>query len=82
MTKLLIIFAVALFLANKSEKYTRAVVASGHTYHAGRDRAFILLVVALSLFTGLRTSYNDSPLSSKRQKNICTARHLAIGAIF
>ena len=60
MTKLLIIFAIALFLANKSEKYTRAVVASGHTYRAGGDTAFILLVVALSLFTGLRTSYNDT----------------------
>lgn len=60
MTKLLILFAIALFLANQSEKYTRALEAEGRSYSVGKDVAFILLVVTLSLFTGFRASYNDT----------------------
>ena len=46
------------------------------------DIFMIVTILWLTSFSFLRTSYNDSPLSSKRQKNICMARHLAIGAIF
>lgn len=60
MTKLLIIFAIALALAWSSEKYTRAMLASGNTYKLSGDVAFVLLVVALCLFTGLRRAYNDT----------------------
>ena len=60
MTKLLIIFVTALALAWSSEKYTRAMLASGNAYKPSRDVAFVLLVVALCLFTGLRGAYNDT----------------------
>lgn len=82
MTKLLAVFATALVLAYISEQNTRATLAAGRPYTLIKDWAYVLLVVELTLFAGLRTSYNDSPLSSKRQKNICMTRHLAIGAIF
>lgn len=82
MVKLLAVFAAALVLAYISEKNTKAVAASGRRYSAWRDWAYVLLVLLLVLFAGLRTSYNDSPLSSKRQKNICMTRHLATGAVF
>lgn len=60
MTKLLAVFAAALLLAYISEKNTRVTLASGQLYTVWKDWAFILLVVLLSLFTGLRTSYNDT----------------------
>jgi len=60
MIKLLFIFAVALFFALYSEKYTGAVLASGKTYVLKKDTALILLIIALTLFTGLRVSYNDT----------------------
>ena len=82
MFKLLAVFAAALVLAYISEQNTKATIAAGYRYSVWNDWAYILLVVILSCFAGLRTSYNDSPLSSKRQKNICMTRHLATGAIF
>lgn len=46
------------------------------------DVFMIATVLWLTCFSFLRTGYNDSPLSSKRQKNICVTRHLATGAVF
>lgn len=44
---------------------------------------FITVIIAwMTCFSFLRTSYNDSPLSSKKQKNISVTRHLATGAVF
>ena len=60
MTKLLVVFATALVLAYFSEQNTRAAVAAGHRYVPRRDWAYVLLVTVLVLFTGLRTSYNDT----------------------
>ena len=60
MFKLLAIFAVALVLAYQSEKYTKATIASGQCYRVWDDWAYLLLVAALALFAGLRTSYNDT----------------------
>lgn len=60
MIKLLAVFAAALVLAYISEKNTKAVLASGRRYVAYKDWAFVLLVVILVLFAGLRTSYNDT----------------------
>lgn len=45
-------------------------------YHFLREKSDIFMATAifwLSAFSFLRTSYNDSPLSSKRQKNLCNA---------
>ena len=60
MVKLLAIFLIAVFLAYLSEKNTRAAAAYGYTYSPGKDRALILLIIVLTLFAGLRTSYNDT----------------------
>lgn len=60
MIKLFAIFSVALILAYISERNTNAVLSSGQKYSVWNDWAYILLVVALILFTGLRTSYNDT----------------------
>ena len=60
MTKLLVVFAAAMVLAYLSEQNTNAIFASGHRYSVWNDWAYILLVITLSLFAGLRTSYNDT----------------------
>lgn len=60
MFKLLAVFAVSLVLAYLSEKNTKAITASGQRYSAWKDWAYVLLVVVLILFAGLRTSYNDT----------------------
>lgn len=60
MIKLLAVFAASLVLAYISERNTQAILASGHRYSVWHDWAYILLVVVLSLFAGLRTSYNDT----------------------
>ena len=64
MLKLLAVFAVSLLLAYISEQNTRAILASGRRYSVWNDWAYIALVIVLTLFAGLRTSYNDSLLSS------------------
>ena len=58
--KLLAVFAAALVLAYLSEQNTRATVAAGRRYRVWGDGAYIALVVVLTLFAGLRTSYNDT----------------------
>ena len=46
------------------------------------DMFMIIIIAWMTCFSFLRTSYNDSPLSSKKQKNISVTRHLATGAVF
>ena len=60
MLKLLVVFAAALLLAYISEKNTEAIMATGQKYTVWKDWAYLLLVVMLILFAGLRTSYNDT----------------------
>ena len=60
MFKLLAVFAAAMVLAYISETNTRAMTASGYQYSERKDWAYILLIVVLALFTGLRTNYNDT----------------------
>ena len=60
MFKLLAVFAAALVLAYISEQNTKATIAAGYRYSVWNDWAYILLVVILSCFAGLRTSYNDT----------------------
>lgn len=60
MFKLLAVFAAALVLAYLSEQNTKATIAAGRRYSVWGDWAYIALVVVLTLFAGLRTSYNDT----------------------
>ena len=60
MTKLLLVFAASLVLAYISEQNTRATIAAGYRYSIWGDWAYIGLVIVLTLFAGLRTSYNDT----------------------
>lgn len=60
MIKLLFVFIASIFLAYCSERNTKAVVAGGQPYSVWHDWAYVMLVVLLTLFAGLRTSYNDT----------------------
>ena len=60
MTKLLAVFAIAMALAYVSEKNTRETIESSQDYTPRKDWAFVGLVIVLTLFAGLRTSYNDT----------------------
>ena len=53
-----------------------------HFFRDHVDIFALIIIIWATLFSGLRLSYNDSPLSSKRQQNICMTRHLATGAVF
>ena len=46
------------------------------------DLFIILVVVWMTNFAFLRTGYNDSPLSSKKQKNNCRQRYPGFGCPF
>lgn len=60
MIKLLVLFAASLVLAYISEQNTRAAHAADRYYSVWTDWAYVGLVVILTLFAGLRTSYNDT----------------------
>ena len=60
MTRLLVLLAVSLVLAYISEQNTSAITAAGHRYTVWKDWAYILLVLVLTLFAGLKVSYNDT----------------------
>lgn len=60
MFKLLIVFVIALVLAYISERNTKIALAKGYSYKVWKDWAYVLLVITLVLFAGLRTSYNDT----------------------
>ena len=46
------------------------------------DVFLVLATAIMTLFSGLRTEYNDSPLSSKKQKNNCRQRYPGFGCPF
>lgn len=60
MFKLLAVFAISMVLAYISQQNTKATIAAGRRYTVWGDWAYIALVVVLTLFAGLRTSYNDT----------------------
>ena len=68
MIKISVLMVVCAILAYYSEMQTQTIQRSGDRYSVWSDPAYIGLVFVLALFSGLRTEYNDSPLSSKRQK--------------
>ena len=53
-----------------------------HFMRKKSDIFIIIIIFWLSAFSFLRTSYNDSPLSSKKQKNNCRQRHPGSGCPF
>ena len=46
------------------------------------DIFMVAAIAWMTCFSFLRTSYNDSPLSSKKQKNNCRQRHPGSGCPF
>ena len=60
MFKLLTVFVLALVLAYISERNTKIALAKGYRYKTWKDWAYVVLVIVLTLFAGLRTSYNDT----------------------
>lgn len=89
MQKLILLFWGTVFLMYLSQ-VNYPVEAQLHSHHSSRhhfmwkksDVFMVIIILWLTAFSFLRYSYNDSPLSSKRQKNICMTRHLATGAVF
>ena len=48
-----------------------------------RADIFMIIIIAwIACFSFLRVNYNDSPLSSKKQKNNCRQRHPGSGCPF
>lgn len=60
MTEILPVFAISLLLAYLSEQHTERCAAAGTHYDKRADWAYILLIIVLTLFAGLRTNYNDT----------------------
>ena len=60
MFRLFALLAVSLILAYISDINTKAIKNSGERYTVWKDWAYILLVVILILYSGLRTDYNDT----------------------
>lgn len=60
MFRLFALLAVSLILAYISDINTKAIKNSGERYTVWKDWAYMLLVVILILYSGLRTDYNDT----------------------
>ena len=89
MQKLILLYWGTIFLMYLSQIYYPAdgrlschQSGYGHFMRHKPDVFMVTIIAWMTCFSFLRTSYNDSPLSSKRQKNICMTRHLATGAVF
>ena len=60
MIKITALLAICVALAWASEVNTPQILKSNGRYRISQDLAFMLLVIVLSLFTGLRRDYNDT----------------------
>lgn len=60
MIKISVLLAVCVTLAWLSEKKTEEIRSEGYRYSIWNDNAYLVLVVILVLFSGLRTAYNDT----------------------
>lgn len=60
MIKISVLLAICVTLAWLSEKKTNEIRGEGYRYSVWNDNAYLLLVVVLVLFSGLRTAYNDT----------------------
>lgn len=75
MIKLYILLAAAVALAWFSEQYQWKCQASGQPYRLSRDWAYCALLAILILFSGLRTSYNDTGTYLSGYANATGLRH-------
>ena len=55
-----VLLLVCLLLAWQSEQKTKEILSQGYRYSVWNDNAFLLLVLILVLFTGLRIDFNDT----------------------
>lgn len=60
MAKLIVILIISVALAEASQRRTEEIRHSGEHYAVLNDPAYLLLLLVLVLFTGLRTNYNDT----------------------
>jgi len=60
MIQLYYLLAISVFLAGLSQKYQEKCESNGISYRVIHDKAYMVLLVMLILFSGLRTSYNDT----------------------
>lgn len=60
MIEITILFLICMLLAQQSQRRSELLALDGQTYTLRQDPAFVLLMVVLCLFAGLRTSFNDT----------------------
>ena len=60
MIQLYILLTASIFLAGLSQKYQENCKRHGIQYRLIHDKAYLVLLVTLILFSGLRTAYNDT----------------------
>jgi len=60
MIKITVVMIVCVALAYASERYTEDILRRGRSYSVMKDTAFLLLLLVLVLFAGLRKEYNDT----------------------
>lgn len=87
MKSLLALYFGTILLAYLSQKYhpvreTLHMRGSRHFFFARTDVFVVIIIFWLSTLSFLRTGYNDSPLSSKKQKNNCRQRYPGSGCPF
>lgn len=89
MKQLIVLYWGCVFLMYLSQVYhpveTQLQVHQSSRRHFMWKKSDIFMIIAifwLSAFSFLRYSYNDSPLSSKIQKNNCRQRHPGFGRRF
>ena len=89
MKKLVLLYWGCVFLMYLSQVYYPT--EPQHNIHKHGERHFmlrksdifmIIVIIWMTCFSFLRTQYNDSPLSSKKQKNNCRQRHPGSGCPF
>ena len=89
MQKLILLYWGTIFLMYLSQVYY-PVDTDLSGCHSGKrsfmwrkaDIFMVIIIAWITCFSFLRTNYNDSPLSSKIQKNNCRQRHPGSGCPF
>ena len=87
MRQLVLLYWGCVFLMYLSQVYyptgSQLERYSSRSFLRSRSDVFMIAVIFwLTCFSFLRESYNDSPLSSKIQKNNCRQRHPGFGRRF
>lgn len=89
MKGLILLYWGTVFLMSLSQIYYPAEtqldscqIGKRHFLLRRADIFMIIIIAWMACFSFLRTSYNDSPLSSKKQKNNCRQRYPGFGCPF